>query len=158
MGSNPAAEKGGKNDSMSSLIGKSFQAKTNLAQPTSGETLQINTNPICWPIRMRANSTTAFRNAICRVSLGHQVLDGLYPWFRMFLEFVWVLSLINSMRCTLGLMRRGRPHASFAAVLEACFRNPMTSNDQAMISPSPAPIWVSLRISSCHGSPPVAPA
>ena len=51
-----------------------------------------------------------------------------------------------------------RTHASFAAVLDACFKNPITSNDQAMTSPSPAPLWVSLRTSSCHGSSPVAPA
>ena len=40
------------------------------------------------------------------------------------------------MRCALGLMHLGRPHASFAVVLEACLKNPMTSNDQAMISTS----------------------
>jgi hypothetical protein len=43
-------------------------------------------------------------------------------------------------------------------VPEARFRKPTTSNAQAMISPSPAAMCVSVTTSSCHGSPPVVPA
>jgi hypothetical protein len=43
-------------------------------------------------------------------------------------------------------------------VPEARFRKPTTSNAQAMISPNPAAMCVSVTTSSCHGSPPVVPA